>query len=97
MKSLITCTHPTLFGVQIEKNEMGRACSTYGGEKRCIQNIWWGNLGERGHWEDPGVDERMILRWIFRKWDGDMDWIDLAQDKDRWWEPVNAEMNLRVP
>jgi len=28
--------------------------------------------------EDPGVDRRIILRWIFRKWDGGMIWIDLA-------------------
>jgi hypothetical protein len=25
---------------------------------------------ERGHWEDPNVDGRIILRWIFRKWEG---------------------------
>jgi hypothetical protein len=39
--------------------------------------FWWGNLRERDHLEDPGVDGRMILifhywiilRWIFRKWD----------------------------
>jgi len=31
--------------------------------------FWWGNLRERDHLEDPGVDERIILRWIFRKWD----------------------------
>jgi len=30
---------------------------------------WWGNLRERGHLGDTGVDERIILRWIFRKWD----------------------------
>jgi hypothetical protein len=32
---------------------------------------------------DSGVDGRIILRWTFRKWDGDMDWIDLARDRDR--------------
>jgi len=30
--------------------------------------FWWGNLGERDHWRDPGVVGR-ILKWIFRKWD----------------------------
>ena len=29
--------------------------------------FWWGNLRERDHWEDPGVEGRIILRWIFRK------------------------------
>ena len=28
---------------------------------------------------------------------GDMDWIELAEDRDRWWALVNAAMNLRVP
>jgi hypothetical protein len=28
----------------------------------------WGNLREREHLEHPGVDERIILRYIFRKW-----------------------------
>jgi len=30
----------------------------------------WGNLRERDYLEDPEVDGRVILRWIFRKWDG---------------------------
>jgi hypothetical protein len=28
---------------------------------------------------------------------GGMDWMDVAQDRDRWWVLVNAVMNLRVP
>jgi hypothetical protein len=34
-----------------------------------LYRIWWENLRERDHWGDLGVDGRIILRWIFRKWD----------------------------
>jgi hypothetical protein len=47
--------------------------------------------------EDQGLHERIILKWIFEKWDGDMDWIDMSQDRDRWQAVVNAVMNLRIP
>jgi len=30
---------------------------------------WWCNLRERDHLDDPGIDGRIILRCIFRKWD----------------------------
>jgi hypothetical protein len=33
--------------------------------------FWCGNLRERDHLEDPGIVGRIILRWIFRKWDGE--------------------------
>jgi len=41
---------------------MGGTCSIYTG-------LWWGNLREGGHLEDPGVEWRIILKWIFRNWD----------------------------
>ena len=47
---------------------MGGACGTYGGGE-AYTCYWWGNLRERDHFGDPGVDGRIILRWIFRKWD----------------------------
>jgi hypothetical protein len=58
--------------------------------------IWWVYLGE-GDQEDPGVDGRIILGWIFKKWDRDKGQIELAHDRDRWRALVNAAMNLRVP
>jgi len=52
-------------------------------------------LRERDPLEDLGIDWRMIiLRW---KWFGGMDWINLAQGRDRWRALVNEVMNLRVP
>jgi hypothetical protein len=45
---------------------------------------------------DPGVDGRIILKWLLKQWEGGMDWIELAQDRDRWRALVNAIINLRV-
>jgi hypothetical protein len=45
----------------------------------------------RRKWED---NIKMDLREI---WFGDVDWIHLAQDRDRWRGLVNTVMNLRVP
>jgi hypothetical protein len=38
---------------------------------------------EGNHLEDSGIDGRIILKWILEKLDGGMDWINLAQDRDR--------------
>jgi hypothetical protein len=42
-------------------------CSAYGGEERRILGFWWGNLRERHHLGDPGVDGRIIFKWFFGK------------------------------
>jgi len=54
------------------------------GDRKGIYRVMVGNLRKRGHLEDPGVDGRIILRWIFRKCVGGMNWVDMAQDRDRW-------------
>jgi hypothetical protein len=69
---------------------MGRTCGTYGWQRRCIKDF----VGVT--WEDLDVDGRIILRWIFKKWDEGMDWVGVAQDRDRWRALVNAVMNFRV-
>jgi hypothetical protein len=35
-------------------------------ERRGYTGFWWENLKERGHLGDPGIDGRIILRWIIR-------------------------------
>jgi hypothetical protein len=67
------------------------------GKKEVHTGFWWGDLREADHLEDPGVDGRIILKRIFKTWDGGMNWMELAQDRDRWRALVNAVMNLRVP
>ena len=55
----------------------------------------WRNPREGDHLEDPDIGGRIILKWIFDKWDGGVNWIDLAH-RDRWRAVVNALMNPRV-
>jgi hypothetical protein len=44
-----------------------------------------------------GVDGNIELNFSFKKWDWGMDWIYLADDRDRWQAVVNMVMNLWVP
>ena len=39
------------------------------GRGEVFTGFWWGNLRERDHLEELGVDGKIILRWIFRKRD----------------------------
>jgi hypothetical protein len=39
------------------------------GRGQVYTGFWWGNLRKRDHLGDPVIDGRIILRWVFRKWD----------------------------
>jgi hypothetical protein len=54
------------------------------------------DLRIREHFEDLGVDGRIILKLFFKNWDGGVDWIALAQDRERWRAIVNAILKFRV-
>ena len=76
---------------------MGGACGEYGGGERRIQGFGGKPEGKkplgrpRCRWEDN------IKMHLQEMGCGGMDWIELAQDRDRWQALVNAAMNLRVP
>jgi hypothetical protein len=47
-----------------------------GRTEACI-GFWWGNLKERDNCGDPGVEWRILLKWIFKKWEVGL-WIGLS-------------------
>jgi hypothetical protein len=51
---------------------------------------------EEDHLEDLSIDGRIILVGLQGVGWGGMNWMDLAQDRDRWRALVNAVMKLRV-
>ena len=91
------CSPNIIRGDQIENNEIGGACSTYGREEmRGVYRVLVGKperkrplARSRRRWED---NIKMDLQEVGC---GGMDWIELAQDRDRWRALVNAVMNLR--
>jgi len=61
----------------------------YGREEKFIQ----GFVGETSGKETTSKTDivgAIILKWLFKKWDGGKDWIDVAQDREWWRVPLNA-------
>jgi hypothetical protein len=40
------------------------------GREEVCTRFWWGNLSERDHLEDLDIDDGIILKCIFKKWNG---------------------------
>jgi hypothetical protein len=83
--------------LSFEKNEMGRACGTYGEERGAYRVLVGKPEGKRplGRPRRRWVDNiRMDLQEVGC---GYVEWIGLAQDRDGWRRLVSAVMNLRVP
>jgi len=61
---------------------MGGACGAYGGGKG-VHRVLVGKPGGKSHWGDLDVDGRIILRWIFEKWEGvetGLSWLRIETD-----------------
>ena len=78
---------PNIFLI-IKKTVMGGACSMYGEEDK---------LEGKGPFSRPCRIWRIILKRVFKKWEGGMNWTGVALDRDRWRALVNAVMNVQVP
>ena len=64
---MICTSHTHFSGDKIEKNGMAGAYSSYG-ERRGLHRVFVGKYDGKNHLEDPDVDWRIILKWIFRNW-----------------------------
>ena len=68
----------------------------FGGEVRS--GFWWGNLRERDYSDALRIDWRIILEWILKEIELEgVDWIYLAQDRDRLLDIVNKAAYLQIP
>jgi hypothetical protein len=65
------------------------------GEK-SVQGFGGKNCEERDLSENERLDGRMMSEWFLERLAGDVEWIQLVQEGDRWLALVNTVMNLRV-
>jgi len=78
--------HPSLYIIRVTKARKMRwaghlACM---GERRVLCSCVEERHEQKRPLENQGVDGKIILKWIYKEWDGGADWIDVAQNRDRW-------------
>jgi hypothetical protein len=81
-------------GDQIDRKEMDVVCSMYEGQERCTQFLVGNPEGRRSPrhtWKDNIKRDLKEVVW------GEMDWIDLAEDRDGWRALIKVAMRLRFP
>ena len=79
--SNISSINPTILIFYIIKDKESGFITAY--------RFWWGKLRQRDHLEDLGLDGRIILKLIFREYDGAVNWIDLFQEDGKECDFVN--------
>ena len=68
------------------------------GRIELCTGCWWGSLRERGHWGDQDVDGEDHIKMDLQEVGGGRgDWMELAQDRDRWRALVGTVWDFRVP
>ena len=86
---MIYTPHQILFGWLNQEEWDGRGMYNAWGRGKVYTEFWWGNLRERDHLEDPGIDGRIISRWIFRKRDvgvwSESSWLRIGAGGGQLW------------
>ena len=92
---MICTAHQILLGRSIKKNEMGGACSTYGEGRGAYWVLVGKPEGKRPLGRPRRRWENNIKMDLQEMGGGCGDWMEMAQDRDRWRALVSMVMNLR--